>query len=155
MKCELVIVGFGNTLRGDDGFGAAVVDRLLERELPLGVSVLARATLTPDLAETLAQSRSVIFIDANAELEPGRVDFRQITVEPSADVSLVHSLSPEALLNWTRELYGRTPDAELWLAGVEATDLAEELTDTLRRRVPEFVAALELRIEAARPKQPT
>ncbi|MGC4070635.1 MAG: hydrogenase maturation protease [Polyangiaceae bacterium] len=149
MTFELVIVGFGNTLRRDDGVGPVVVELLMAHGPFNGVATLARPTLTPDLAEILADSRAVIFVDASAELEPGFVECRRISGDPTEDVSLVHSLSPGALLTWTGVLYGRAPAAELWLIGVESTELSETLTDTVRARVPQVVAALRERIALA------
>jgi hydrogenase maturation protease len=146
---HLVIVGFGNTLRQDDGFGPAVVEALMAQPHPPGVVLFARQTLTPELAETLANARAVIFVDASAELEPGRVEHRVIHGEPTEDVSMVHALSPGALLTWTERLYGRAPVAELWLVGVESTELSETLTATVRARVAQFVTALQARIAAS------
>ncbi len=145
---ELVVIGFGNSLRQDDGFGPAVVERLSERVDDDRVGLVATSTLTPELAATLADTRRVIFVDACATLSPGEVARRDVSCDRQSDVSLVHFLSPEALLVWTERLYGRVPDAELWLVGAEQTGLSEELTEVVAARVDEFVHALEERIDA-------
>lgn len=144
---DLVIIGFGNTLREDDGFGPAVVERLMKRGEVAGIELLAPSTLTPELAPILAGSRSVIFVDASATLAPGEVTRCRIRADEEADVSLVHFLSPEALLVWTARLYGRVPDAELWLVGTQKTGLCEELTPLVASKVDEFVLWLEQRIQ--------
>jgi len=145
---ELVVIGFGNSLRQDDGFGPAVVERLSERIHHERIVLLAPSTLTPELAATLAETRQVIFIDACATLSPGEVARFDLVCDERSDVSLVHFLSPEALLVWTKRLYGHVPTAELWLVGTEQTELSEELTDVVAARVDEFVLALEERIAA-------
>lgn len=145
---ELVIIGFGNSLRQDDGFGPAVVQRLLGSCDDERIELLAPSTLTPELAATLANTRRVIFVDACATLAPGTVARRIIEGDPTADVSLVHFLSPEALLVWTQRLYGHVPEAELWLVGSEQTGLSEELTPSVAARVGEFVSALQLQISS-------
>lgn len=143
---EIVVIGFGNSLRQDDGFGPVVVEQLARRISDKRIELLTRSTLTPELAETLSETRHVIFVDACASLAPGEVERRSIGRDDAADVSLVHFLSPEALLVWTERLYGRMPTAELWLVGVELTGLSEELTPVVASRVSEFVQALEQQI---------
>jgi hydrogenase maturation protease len=139
---DLVVIGFGNTLRQDDGFGPAVVERLSERVDDERILLLAPSTLTPEHAAILADTRRVVFIDACAELSPGEVARRDVGYDDRTNVSLVHFLSPEALLAWTARLYGCVPKAELWLVGTEQTGLSEELTDVVAARVDEFVCAL-------------
>ncbi len=143
---ELVVIGFGNSLRQDDGFGPAVVEQLSGRVVDDRIVLLAPSTLTPELAATLADTRRVIFVDACAELTPGEVARREVGCDEQSNVSLVHFLSPEALLVWTKRLYGRVPQAELWLVGTEQTGLSEELTEVVAARIDEFVLGLEERI---------
>jgi hydrogenase maturation protease len=101
---ELVVIGFGNSLRQDDGFGPVVVERLSARVNDERVVLLAPSTLTPELAATLADTRRAIFVDACATLSPGEVARRDIGCDEQSDVSLVHFPSPEALLVWTERL---------------------------------------------------
>jgi hydrogenase maturation protease len=143
---DLVVIGFGNTLRQDDGFGPAVVAELMQRVQDERIGLLSPSTLTPELAAILAESRAVIFVDACATLKPGAVECRSMVCDPRAEPSLVHFLSPDALLVWTERLYGRVPKAELWLVGTEQTGLCEDLTPVVATRVGEFVAAIEQRI---------
>jgi len=143
---EVTVIGYGASLRQDDGFGPIVLAELESLVDDPRAKLISCQTLTPELAEILSRSRQVIFVDACAELPPGDVAFRQIGNDESADVSLVHFLSPEALLVWTQRLYGHVPTAELWLVGVQETGLSEELTPPVQSRVAEFVTRLESRI---------
>ncbi len=143
---EIVVIGFGNSLRQDDGFGPVVVERLASRISDPRVELLIRSTLTPELAETLSQTQHAIFVDASANLAPGEVEHRHIECDETADVSLVHFLSPEALLVWTERVYGRAPKAEIWLVGVDQTGLSEDLTPIVASRVDDIVRDLELTI---------
>lgn len=139
---DVVVIGFGNTLRQDDGFGPAVVDRLSELISDERVECITRGTLTPELAATLATARYAFFVDACAELAPGVAEKRMLTADASADVSLVHFLSPEALLVWTERLYSTIPKAELWLLGVDQTGLSEQLTPLVAGEVGRFAEEL-------------
>ncbi|HEY5956783.1 MAG TPA: hydrogenase maturation protease [Polyangiaceae bacterium] len=139
----VLVIGFGNRLRQDDAFGPTVADWLEERMTDPQLEVLERSTLTPELAQTLSETRHVIFVDASAELAPGTVERRVISCDGSADVSLVHFLSPEALLVWTERVYGKVPSAEIWLMGVAETGLSETMTPIVQRQVPAFVELIE------------
>ena len=70
---ELLVLGLGNVLLGDDGLGAAAVSRL-ERQyhIPMGVRVEDGGTLGLALLGLLAESDNVILVDAvRAEGPPG------------------------------------------------------------------------------------
>ncbi len=61
-----LIVGFGNPLRGDDGIGVEVVERLKVRGLPAGVEVSDGGTHGLDLVNLMQGRRRVILVDAAA-----------------------------------------------------------------------------------------
>ena len=62
---NFLVIGYGNTLRSDDGAGQRVAEKIGQWELP-GVGALAVHQLTPELAENIAQADAVIFVDAVA-----------------------------------------------------------------------------------------
>lgn len=128
-----LIIGYGNTLRGDDGLGVRVVESLSEEDLPDYVHTLACPQLTPELAEPLSRCERAVFIDA-AVPQPAPANFpRRICVsgadewQDSAD-GIGHSLNASGLLQLTGALYGRQPQA--WLCTVEGAsfDLSEQLS---------------------------
>lgn len=139
----VVIIGIGNTLRQDDGLGPAVVEGLRARLDDSRVELLAPPCLTPELAAGIWKARRVIFVDASEALAAGEIEHRNVQFDEHADVSLVHSLTPEALLVWTGRLYGCVPLAEIWLMGVEQTGLCEELTPTVAGKLDELIGAVE------------
>lgn len=70
---ELVVLGLGNVLLGDDGLGVVAVARLLRRWVaPDGVRVLDGGTLGLSLLPLLAEARRAILVDAiAADAPPG------------------------------------------------------------------------------------
>ena len=61
-KVRCLILACGNTLRSDDGVGPWLAEWAEERFLSeTGVSVLIRQQWTPELAEDIARSESVLF----------------------------------------------------------------------------------------------
>ena len=127
-----LVIGYGNTLRGDDGVGRRVAEAVAAWNLPQ-VRVLSVHQLTPELAEPLARARCVIFADACVNGEE-QVQVRHL--EPAERSSaLGHSNGPSELLALARQLYGRCPDT--WLITIPAvcTDFGEELSETTERGI--------------------
>jgi len=60
---KTIIIGFGNTLRGDDGAGVAAAE-MLAGDFP-GANVVAVQELHPELAEQLASCDLAVFLDAS------------------------------------------------------------------------------------------
>ena len=116
---DILILGYGNELRRDDGVGPRVA-RLIEALRLPNVRAEARHQLTPEWAEPLSQVRAAIFVDASLAGVPGTAEIRPVA--PVAPSPLGGHLSdPGALLALTRAVYHRAPDA--WLITVAAQDL--------------------------------
>src|SRR5579864_2493011 len=64
-----LIVGYGNSLRGDDAVGLLAAGRLAG----CGYDAVAVPQLLPELAARMAAARRVIFIDAHTSVAPGGV----------------------------------------------------------------------------------
>ena len=64
MSEQLLIVGCGNLLRGDDAVGPVLVRRLLELGLPPGVGVADAGTSGMDVAFRMRGVEMVILVDA-------------------------------------------------------------------------------------------
>ena len=63
IEAEVLVIGYGNTLRGDDGVGPRVVEAIGTLGLP-GVRTLICPLLTPELADPISRAEKVIFVDA-------------------------------------------------------------------------------------------
>jgi len=131
MKRALVI-GYGNTLRGDDGAGIRAAERLAGR-LP-GVDVVTAHQLQPELAETISHYARVFFLDASAEAS----DIRSFVLTPAAAhiPGVSHDHSPEALLELCQNLYGRVPERTFLIAIPGQTfDLSEHLSAFTEKKI--------------------
>lgn len=145
---RVVIIGYGNTLRGDDAVGWLAAESLLERFDEPGVTVLLRHQLAPELAETISGYDVALFVDASREGQAG--DVRCIEIEPKlTDSGLTHSASPEALLVLARELYGGAPQAFLISLCGESFALEDRLSPIVAEAMPEFVRLVEATAELA------
>ena len=134
---DFLVIGYGNTLRSDDGVGAKVAAAVAELALP-GVTVLVRHQLTPELAETISEARAVIFVDAAADAST-EVQVRRL--EPAGGAQLMaHAADPRTLLALAKQLFGRCPPAWWLTIPVENLEFGEELSPLARRG---FETALE------------
>lgn len=119
-----LVIGFGNTLRGDDGVGVAVAESLRNSE----ADVVACHQLTPELAEKISRASLAVFVDCDAELAPGEVRLAKLDTEGAFAGALIHHFDPTALLRLARELYGAAPEAYVLGIGPESCELSETLS---------------------------
>ena len=116
---RLLIVGYGNPLRGDDALGRMAAGRLAQRYGSLAhVEVVAVHQLTLDMAQLVSAYDLVIFLDARIAPEAGQVFCAPIAATTRSPNPLSHYCTPGALLATTQILYGAAPRA--YLAGVTA-----------------------------------
>jgi hydrogenase maturation protease len=129
---DLLIIGYGNPLRGDDGFGYRAAERI-----PGAVAV---HQLTPELMDPIARAGRVLFLDAAADGVPGEIRRREL--HPSPAGAFTHHATPEALLAGALTLYGRAPCAEiLTVCGADfslSTDLSPAVEAALETVVGLF-----------------
>ena len=115
---RLLVIGYGNTLRGDDGVGPKVAELVEALSLP-GVRTLACPLLTPELAEPVSQVRVAVFVDAAVDA-PRIVQMRKLAPAASSQV-MAHAASPATLLALARDVFGHAPEA--WLLTIPVREL--------------------------------
>jgi hydrogenase maturation protease len=113
----LVVIGYGNELRSDDGLGPRLARRIEEQSWP-GLHVVIRHQLTLELGALISPARAVVFLDASVDSE--RVLLRPLAASPG-EPSLGHSIQPGDLLAVVTGLYGPCPPA--WWITMPAFDL--------------------------------
>jgi hydrogenase maturation protease len=113
---KTLVVGYGNSWRGDDGVGAAAAERIEALRLP-GVAALSVHQLLPELAEALADYQRVVFIDAACDVAPAEVRWTPVESDTAGIES--HVWSPAAILALCDILYDRRPSAWLLTIGVK------------------------------------
>jgi hydrogenase maturation protease len=122
----ILLIGYGNDLRRDDGAGLVLAGIIEQSWHILGVAVksLAVHQLLPELAEEIARPEisAVVFVDARAvaagEINP-QIQVQRLVFETQSP-SLGHHLNPKTVLAYAGWLYGWQPPA--WLVTVPAVD---------------------------------
>jgi hydrogenase maturation protease len=135
---EILVIGYGNTLRSDDGVGPRVAFAANGWAVP-GLTSIAAHQLTPELAEPLAAAELAIFVDAR--LAEGGEEVEILPLESSRSGGMTgHASDPRFLLALAQALYGRHP--RTWLVTVPVADLSlgERISPAAERGV---AAALE------------
>ena len=137
-----LIVGYGNTLRGDDGAGCVAAELLRDRIHCPEIEILSQPQLLPELMEPISRAARVIFIDATVSGRAGKV--YRIPLRPAPACSrFTHHATPESLLAGAQSLYGHTPEATLYTIPGRNFELGQDLTPSVRRAIDELVATLE------------
>lgn len=132
-----LIIGYGSTLRGDDGVGPAVAE-LIEAEQIEGVQVIACHQLTPELADPISQARRAIFVDASIDLPDDVVRVSKVDPEATHQV-MVHTASPGGLLHLAQSVFNACPTAWLVEIPVAEMGIGEELSPFAQRGVEQAV----------------
>lgn len=127
---DLLIIGYGNELRRDDGVGPKVAASVAKWNLP-GVRTLVCQQLTPELADPIASAGRVVFVDANANPSDS-VQLREIDPTEVAQV-MSHATNPLSLLALTQQAFGRCPSASWLTIPVQDLGFGDELSPLARQ----------------------
>jgi len=126
---RVLIIGYGNPLRGDDGFGFRAAERLRSVIDDPDVEIVALHQLTPELMDPLSRAERAVFIDA---AWPAPAVCR-------AGMAFTHHLTPAALVAGARALYGRAAEATLLTTTGENFDFGESLSPGVERALEETI----------------
>lgn len=138
---RILVIGYGNPGRLDDGLGPALAEALESLELP-GLTVEAEYQLTVEDAALVAEHDVVVFADAAVD-GPEPFEFR--SVEPVAGAGFTsHSVEPAGVLALARELFGaRTAGYVLGIRGYEFDEFGERLSAGARANLEAATRFLE------------
>jgi hydrogenase maturation protease len=124
----ILIIGYGNRLRRDDGVGPTLAKTIQENEQLDDIRVIETHQLVPELAEEMAASdvTAVIFMDAS--VASGKLDASDIMAglevrrldSVAATPSFSHQCDPSTLLLYCALLYAKKPPA--WLVSIPGVD---------------------------------
>lgn len=165
---RVLVIGFGNIYRRDDGVGWAVVNalrrRLAQPELAAGedgidaldestaaVDSIALHQLLPELAELFARYARVIFVDAHVEHLPTPIleERLEACFRPAA---VSHILHPCTLLALAEQMHGKAPEGLLLSVRGHDFDFGEGLSPATQALVPATVARILELAEAEAPQ---
>lgn len=150
---RIAVIGLGNVLLGDDGFGPTVVERLRSTwRMPDNVELIDAGTPSLDLADYMYGCDEVILLDAvAADTSPGQI--RIYSGTQLMNLPLKQRVSPhdpalqEAL--WIAEIGGAPPRATCLIGAVPAaSEPGVGLSGPMLAAVDEATFAVVDRLEA-------
>ncbi len=117
MNKSILLIGYGNDLRSDDGVGQKIAHTVKYWNVP-HLTTLAVHQLTPELASGLAEVDFAIFVDANYQ-ETSEVKVAKVEISDNMMI-FTHKSGPETLLSLAENLYHHHP--ETWLVKIPAVN---------------------------------
>ena len=138
MTKRMLVAGFGNVLRGDDGFGVEVVRRLQDHGVPPGTSCLEVGTGGVALAqELMTPCDRLVIVDAMTRGgRPGDLYVLRVDDVGAARAVDMHMAVPARVLELARSM-GTLP-GEVFMVGCEPAvvdELTMELSDAVEAAV--------------------
>jgi hydrogenase maturation protease len=133
---DLLVIGYGNDLRSDDGAGRVVAAAIEERGLP-GVVVRSVSQLTPELALDVVAATRVVFADADVEV--GQVTVTPVVAGSGGTGIMTHRGDPAGLLSLAANLGETLPAATLISIPADNVGLGFELSEATAAAVAEAV----------------
>jgi len=108
---SILVIGYGNSLRRDDGAGLFLAEKVAAywKEQGRPVELITAHQLDPELAEDIADAgaAAVVFVDAEVATEEGPHEIRFSPLPAGANSpSLGHHFSPALLMVYAEQLYG-------------------------------------------------
>ena len=143
---SILVLGLGNTIMTDDGFGVEVVTMLSSRYHFQGpVKILDGGTLGLDLLPHLEEIESLLIIDAlDMRAESGKIFRLEGDEVPRAFASKlsVHQMGLQDLLA-VAELQGHVPrNLVVWGVQPECIEMGTEMTATVAAAVEPVVTSI-------------
>jgi hydrogenase maturation protease len=142
---RVLVIGYGNPGRQDDGLGPAAAAAIEARAWPT-VTTLDNYQLTIEDSITISEHDVVWFVDA---ARTGPVPYQLRPLSPAFDLNFTsHLVQPGALLAMAKQYYGREPNAYLLAIRGYEFDFREGLSPMAQFNLHRAVTLLEAWIGA-------
>jgi hydrogenase maturation protease len=148
---KVLVIGYGNPTRVDDGVGYHVAEEFknttYDRDL---VDVIATRELMPSVIQPASRGGLVIFINVTTMGKPGTVREQEVSPEEHLDGILNCELTPASLLSACQVVYKRCPAAVLLSITGEDFGFGGQLSPKVQAALPKIVDRINHLIAATR-----
>jgi hydrogenase maturation protease len=147
--CELLVIGCGSILRGDDAVGPVLIRTLFTRGVPDGVRLVDGGTAGMDVAFGMRGAARVVIVDASSTgAAPGtvyRVPAEELSELPPIDGLHTHNFRWDHALSFSSWLLGpqKPTDITVFLIEAERFDPGAELTERVAAGMDQVIELLE------------
>ena len=142
---KVLIIGYGNPGRLDDGLGPALAEAMTQKAMP-GVSVDANYLLTVEDAADISEHDVVVFADAAVK---GAEPFFFTEVEPKAELSFSsHHMEPPSLLGLAHDMFeSHARGFALGIRGYDFDEFGQRLSEGAQNNLIDAIAFLTDRLQ--------
>lgn len=138
-EMHILLIGIGNPLRGDDGIGAFLCEKMEALRIT-GLQTLTVQQLTPDLLEEMMRADFTVLADAAVSVTG--VEFRPVQEENLPGVSSSHHASAEQLFQMAKLIYGKTLSLHICALGAVQFELGAPLSPEAKKNAGQAVSIL-------------
>jgi hydrogenase maturation protease len=139
---KILIMGVGNILLKDEGFGIHIVRELEKLELPENVELLDGGVLGPNLLGYIEDIEKLIVVDIiNAKMKPGKIlkiKPEQIKNKSQKYFFSFHQIGLLEALNMA-EILGRKFETIIFAIQPKSIEMGMELSEELKEKIPEMI----------------
>ena len=131
MKKKLLIYGYGNPGRQDDGIGARFIemaDEWIAKENLTDISTDCNYQLNIEDSAVVADYDTVIFVDASVVEDVQDYKLETIQANNATIEFTMHAVSASYVMDFCQKIYGKTPTAYVLHVKAYEFDFKEELT---------------------------
>lgn len=139
---SILVLGYGNPGRLDDGLGPAFAERIQLLDLP-DVTVESNYQLNVEDAELVSHFDVVVFADASVDAE-APFELKLMHPKPPVVGFSSHSITAESLLGLAGELFNVSPQTyAMAIRGYDFNEFGEFLSDTASENLAAAVDCFE------------
>ncbi|MGQ9609301.1 MAG: hydrogenase maturation protease [bacterium] len=127
----ILLIGYGNVLRSDDGVGWFVADKL-DKKLHNKIDIIKADQITVEMTEDIKDRKFVIFVDAHVSEKEDWL--RKEEVLPDFKFGMTaHIFTPGALLALCERIYNKYPKAYIFSIKGINYDFGENLSEQTKK----------------------
>ena len=138
---NIVVLCIGNLLLSDEGVGVHVAHKLIDMNLPQGVSVVEGGTDGFRLLNVITEADRLIVDAIKGGSSPGsiyRFDIHEVKNCPSGFKTSVHQIGILEVINLSG-LIGKTPHTTVIGVEPKSLDMGMELSPEIKEKVPRII----------------
>jgi hydrogenase maturation protease len=139
---HILILGVGNLIMSDEGFGVHVAQRMMEMKLPPHVHVVEGGTDGFGLMNVIQEADRMILIDAvKGGGEPGsiyRFDIEDCPADANIFKTSVHQISILEVINLSG-LIGSTPKTTIIGVEPKSLEMGMDLSPEIEAKIPKVI----------------
>lgn len=135
---KILVYGYGNPGRQDDGLGAAFIEKLdgwLLENPNANIETDCNYQLNIEDADAIADKQCVVFVDATQAENVSHFSFTKVEASDARVEFSMHAVSSAFVLDLCKKIYHQSPEAYLLhIKGIE-WDFTESLTAQARENL--------------------